>query len=470
MSAPLVWIFLPLIAGLGLWWMQKRPGLLIMFACGLCLLLAGMAAVLPIGSPIQLGSLSLVLRSDQVVLGRLLVLDAQDRPFLVFFYSVAAFWMAGVNAAGGHRTMGPFSLGILALLVAALAVQPGLYAALLVEGAVLLSVPLLVPPGGVPSQGVVRYLVFITLGMPFYILGSWALAGAGANPTNTNLVLLTSVFLGLGFAFWLAFFPFFTWAPLLSGQTRPYASGFIFMFLPTVGLLLGVSILGGNGWLRDAPLLQDVFRIGGGVMIITAGFWAAFERDLGRLFGYIAVAQTGFSILALSLGNLLGHEIFIMNFLPRIIALGLWSLSASVLRANNRSMAFNDLLRAAERTPLAAFGLAVAFLSMAGLPLLAEFPIRVVLLQEIAVAHPVAALFILLGSVGLLFSAFRFLAVITGGRLGLERRRGTTGIGETRAQRVLITVAILALLVVGVFPRVFFPVMVGILPAFGLLQ
>jgi formate hydrogenlyase subunit 3/multisubunit Na+/H+ antiporter MnhD subunit len=303
--------------------------------------------------------------------------------------------------------------------------------------------------------------------MPLYILGSWALTGAEANPTNTNLVLLTAVFLGLGFAFWLAAFPFFTWAPLLSGQVRPYAAGFIFIFLPTVALLLGAAILGENGWLRNAALMLEVFRVAGGVMIITAGFWAAFERDLGRLFGYIVLAQTGFSLLALSLGNRLGQEIFVMMFLPRVIALGLWALSASVLRNNNRSLSFNDLLRAAERTPLAALGLAVSSLSLAGLPLFAEFPIRVVLLQEIAVAHPVAALFVLLGSVGLLFSAFRFLTVVTGGRLGLERR-DRTPFGETRAQGILILIGIFVLLVVGVFPRVFFPVMVGILPAFGL--
>jgi formate hydrogenlyase subunit 3/multisubunit Na+/H+ antiporter MnhD subunit len=184
------------------------------------------------------------------------------------------------------------------------------------------------------------------------------------------------------------------------------------------------------------------------------------------LLGYVSLAQTGFSLLALSLGNRLGYEIFIMMFMPRIVALGLWALSASILGANSRSLAFVDLTRAAERSPAAALGMAVSFLSLAGLPLLAEFPIRVVLLQEVAVAHPVAALFVLLGSLGLLFSGFRLMAVITGGNLGLQR--GGRQFAETRVQIVLIVIGIIALLVVGIFPRVFFPIMVGILPAFGL--
>jgi formate hydrogenlyase subunit 3/multisubunit Na+/H+ antiporter MnhD subunit len=361
----------------------------------------------------------------------------------------------------------PFGLAIAAVLVAAMAVEPGLYAALLVEGAVLLSIPILVSPGQSPNQGVLRYLIFQSIAMALFILGSWALAGAAANPTNTNLVVLTEIFLGLAFALWLAVFPFYTWAPLLAGFTRPYAAGFIFLFFPTTCLLLGLGILGANGWLRSNALLLDVLRLSGGLMVITAGFWAAFQRDLGRLMGYTAIVQIGFSLVSLSLGTRLGNEIFVMVFLPRVVAFGLWALSASVILRNSKSLQFSHIERAAERVPVAAVGLAVSFLSLAGLPLLAEFPIRVVLLQEISVRHPIAALGILLGSLGLLFSGFRLLAVITGGTLGLKQDGGLR-IGETQSQVALIGFGIAALLIVGILPRIFFPTMVGILSAFGI--
>jgi NADH-quinone oxidoreductase subunit N len=202
-------------------------------------------------------------------------------------------------------------------------------------------------------------------------------------------------------------------------------------------------------------------------MVVTAGFWAAFQRDLGRLLGYVAIVQTGFSLLALSLGNRLGDEVFAMMFLPRVVALGLWVLSASVLLQNSRSLKFADIERAAERVPAAVLGIAVSFLSLAGLPLLAEFPIRVVLLQEISTQHPIAALGVLLGSLGLLFSGFRLFAVVTGGNFGPQRIRGLR-FGETRTQIGLIGFGIAALLLVGIVPRFFFPIMVGILPAFGI--
>jgi formate hydrogenlyase subunit 3/multisubunit Na+/H+ antiporter MnhD subunit len=436
-------------------------------ATAFSLFLAGLAWLLPFEEALRLGSLTLRVEPELALLGRRLILDQNDRPLLTFAYALAAFWFAGTQAAGGQRAWVPFGLAIAAVLVAAMAVEPGLYAALLVEGAVLLSIPILVSPGQSPNQGVLRYLIFQSIAMALFILGSWALAGAAANPTNTNLVVLTEIFLGLAFALWLAVFPFYTWAPLLAGFTRPYAAGFIFLFFPTTCLLLGLGILGANGWLRSNALLLDVLRLSGGLMVITAGFWAAFQRDLGRLMGYTAIVQIGFSLVSLSLGTRLGNEIFVMVFLPRVVAFGLWALSASVILRNSKSLQFSHIERAAERVPVAAVGLAVSFLSLAGLPLLAEFPIRVVLLQEISVRHPIAALGILLGSLGLLFSGFRLLAVITGGTLGLKQDGGLR-IGETQSQVALIGFGIAALLIVGILPRIFFPTMVGILSAFGI--
>jgi NADH-quinone oxidoreductase subunit N len=465
MSAPVLWILLPLLASGGLWFLQRRQNLTAALAAGLCLLLSLFAWALPIGEFIHLGPLNFRIDSTLLIAGRSLIIEQTSQPLLILFYAMAAFWFVGVPAARGHTLLVPVGLASIALLVAALAVQPVLYAALLIEGAVLLSVPMLVRPGQAPGRGILRYLIFQSLAMPLFIIGGWALAGAAANPTDTNLTTLTAGFLGLSFAFWLATFPFYTWAPLLSGEAQPFAGGFVFLFLPSAVLLLGLNILGGYGWLRGASLLYDVLRLSGGLMVVTAGVWAAFQRDLGRLFGYAFIIQTGFSLLALSLNNRLGDEIFVMMFLPRVIALGLWTLTASIFRQNAPSLQFSDLEHFAEKLPFASGGLVFAFFSLAGLPLLAEFPIRQVLLQEISVQHPIAALGVLIGGVGLLFSAFRFLVVITGGNVSPRLLRNRQG-KESRFQVILIIGGIVGLLVVGVFPRLFFPLMVGLLEVF----
>jgi len=460
-SAALVWVMLPLASAVGLWFLRRREGLVVLVATAICLLLAGLAWLMPIGKALRLGPLLMEIRPVLEIAGRRLVLLDTDRPLLLFFYAIGAFWFAGTQQASGHRLLAPYGLGIIALLVAALAVEPFLYASLLIEMAVLLSIPMLVPPGEERiSRGVLRYLIFQTLAMPFLMLAGWALAGVESNPADTNLVTLAVVFLGLGFAFWLAVFPFYTWVPLLSGQARPYVVGFLYLVLPTSVLLLGVDIINAYGWLRNTPQLYLVLRLAGALMVVTAGVWAAFQQDAGRLLGYAVIVETGFSLLALSLNTHLGTEIFTMLFLPRVLALGLWSLSVSVFLNDGHSLQYHSLQRIAEKFPFASAGLSASLLTLAGLPLLAAFPVRQVLLQEVAVLSPLTALWVLGGSMGLLFSAFRLLSVITGGYFGPRPR------GETRSQIFLISSGVIALLLVGLMPRLFLPLLTNLLSAF----
>jgi NADH-quinone oxidoreductase subunit N len=464
-SAALLWIVFPLAVAPLLWLVRRRTGLMVMLATGLCLALAGLAWAIPIGKALRLGPLLVELEPALSIAGRRLIIGDADRPLLIFFYAIGAFWFAGNSAAGGHRLLAPFGLGIITLLVAALAVEPILYSALLIEMAVLLAIPILAPPGEKPSgRGLLRYVIFQTLAMPFILLAGWALAGVEANPADSNLVGLSGMFLGLGFAFWLAVFPFYTWAPMLSAETDPYPVGFLFLLLPTAVLLLGLDFINAYGWLRNSPQLYLVLRLAGALMVVTAGVWAAFQRDLGRLFGYAVIVETGFSLLALSLNSDLGAEMFTMLFLPRVIALGLWSLSASVFLRRRRNLSFQNMQDVAEELPAAAAGASVAFLSLAGLPLLATFPIRIVMLQEIAVQSPLTAVWVLMGMVGLLFSGFRLLSVLTGGFFRVRH------FGETRIQIVLIASGMLALLLVGLFPRLFLPILANLLQSFARLQ
>lgn len=461
MSAALLWVVLPLIAAVILWFLRRRESPAALVAAGLCAVLAGLAWVLPVGEILSLGPLQVRVDPELVLIGRRLVLENSDRPLLVLFYGVGAFWFGGALPAGNSRQLPSYGLGMLALLVAALAVEPFLYAALLIEMAVLISVPLLAAPGEADSrQGVLRYLIFQTLAMPFILLAGWALAGLEINPADGNLVTLSAVFLGLGFAFWLAIFPFYTWAPMLAGQAMPYPVGFVFMVLPTAVLLLGLDFINAFGWLRASPQLYLILRLAGALMVVTAGAWAAFQRNLGRLFGYAVIVETGFSLLAISLNSHLGTEMFVMFLLPRLIALGLWSLCAAIIRRSGRTLDFASLQQVAEELPAASAGLAAAYLSLAGLPLLGTFSMRFVLLQQVAVDSPLTAVWVLGGMAGLLFAGFRLLAVITGGNFGLRP------FAESRIQMVLIGAGVIALLLLGFFPRLFLPLLTNLLQAF----
>lgn len=483
MSAPLIWVVLPAVAGLIFWFLRRRFGLIILLSTILCLLLALLAWLLPIGQAIRLGGLSFKIDPTLAFVGRRLVLDSQERSFLIFLYLLCAFWFAGSAAAGANNLLVPFGLGIVALLVSAQAVEPFLFAALLVEMAVLLAVPLLAPPGKVFSRGVLRFLIFQTLAMPFILLAGWAIAGVEADPANQTLVTLSTVFLGLGFAFWLAIFPFYTWIPLLAEQSYPYVTGFIFLLFPTINLFIGLGFVDRFGWLRALPNLFTVIGQIGTLMVVTAGAWAAFQKDLARLMGYGVIIETGFSLLAISLSSRVGNTLFVSMFLPRIIGLALWALSLSILVREARTNRFEDMQGIAQRMPFASAGLGVASLTLAGLPLLAVFPIRQVLFEELARQSLFTALWALAGSVGMLFASFRAVSVLVRGATlpgrsippaadgpaQVENTARPRAYNETRMQISLLLGGIIGLLLIGLFPQAFLPILNGLLAGFSQL-
>jgi NADH-quinone oxidoreductase subunit N len=459
-SAPLIWIGLPVLMAGGLWFLRRRHGLVILLSVMVGLVLAFLAWILPIGQVITLGSWKLQIVPVFEFAGRRLLINNSDRPVLILLYLICSFWFIGGDAAKAYRVFNSLALLMIALLVAALAVEPFLYAALLVEMAVLVAVPTFAPPGRAFGSGIMRFLIFQTLAMPFILLAGWALAQVEANPTNTLLVTLSTVFLGLGFAFWLAVFPFYTWIPLLSEQSHPYISGFVFLVFLTVNMMLGLNFLERFAWLQSNPAVYPGIRVVGVLMVGTAGAWAIFQKDLARLFGYAVIVETGFSLLAVSLSNLLGAQLFVSMFLPRTIAFGLWALALSILQHKAGSTRFEDVQGLSNRLPFAAAGLAFASLTMAGLPLLAAFPIRQTLMEALAGQSLVWGLAVLVGSVGLLFGTFRGLAALARGTLSPQ------AVMENRTQVLLLVTASAALLAIGLLPGVFLPIMFPLLSTF----
>lgn len=460
MSAPLIWIFFPAVASLVLWLFRRQVGRVVLLADIFCFLLAVLAMTLPIGEPVRIGPLAFRIDPELAFAGRRLILENTDRAFLVLIYTFCVFWFTGSYAVARNPLLIPFGLGMVALLAAALAVEPFLYAALLVEMAVLLAVPMLVLPERSLGQGVLRFLIYQTLAMPFILLAGWALAGVEADPSNQNLIHLAMAFLGLGFAFWLAVFPFYTWIPLMAEQSYPYAAGFVFILLPTLDLFLGLGFLDRFGWLRSAPGVLPAIGVVGTLMVVTAGIFAAFQKDLARLLGYGVIVETGSSLLAISLGSRIGQELFASMFLPRFIAFGLWAVALSIFRQEARTTRFDDVWGISQRLPFASVGLALASLTVAGLPLLAVFPIRMVLMEELARQSLLTGFWVLAGTVGMLFSTFRALSVLIRGR-SLPQ-----SVGETKLQIVLLVGGMAGLILIGVFPQVFLPLTRGLLSAY----
>ncbi len=447
MSAPVLSILLPLVLA-GLLILIRNQRVIFLVACLFTLFLTLAAWLLPIDTTLTVGSWTFKLAPSFEILGRNLTLTSANRSFLSLIYGSALFWFIPAASLQISRRLIPFGLAITSLLVAALAVQPFLYAALIIEVAVLISIPLLTPSGQNPGKGVIRFLIFQSLGVPFILFSGWLLAGIGANPGELGLVQQAAVFLGLGFAFLLAIFPFYTWIPLLAEEAHPYVVGFLLWMLSTVTLFYGLSFLDNYTWLRDASFLKSFLTLVGTLMVVTGGLLAAFQRHLGKIMGYAIIVETGFSLLALSLGNTSGLNIFLLLLVPRVISLAIWALTLSILKEQAPGLDLKDIKGLGHIWPYTTSALVLANLSLAGMPLLAGFPAHQAIWEGLARSSLPVAFWALIGSLGLFASAVRVLAALSAAPEG-----SPWGTRETRTQRLILAVGVLGLFILGLFPE-----------------
>ncbi len=471
-SAPLVWVLLPLaFAGL-LYALRGWPRLTSLLGVAFALALTLLAWRMPVGETVRLASWSFKLEPALVFFGRRLELTNLDRPLLLLIYLGAAFWFGGVNTARAGRLALPLGLAAVALLTAALAVEPFLYAALLINAAALVCVPILAPPGQPAPRGVLYFLIFQTFGMPFILFTGHLLAGIEANPGDQTLMLRVGLLMGASFSFLLAIFPFHSWLPMLAGETHPYKAALVFTILPEMVMLFGLNFFDRYAWLRQTPRVFEVLMAAGALMALVGGVWIAFQRHLGRMMGYAVMAETGFSLLALSLlqTDANGLRLHFALLPPRALAFGVWALALSVLRADNQSLHFEAVGGAARRMPVATLALTLSVFSLAGLPLLGGFPVHLALQQgmtQASAAHlpwgDYGQAAVLAARLGLLAAGLRSLAALLAGGQGENWRSE-----ERPLQIVLLVSGVVGLLALGLLPQQLLGQFLAALPrAFG---
>jgi NADH-quinone oxidoreductase subunit N len=447
MNAPTIWILVPIGVGVLLLFINNQR-LLSLLGGSFAVILAVTAQFVPIETALKVSSISLKIDSGLTILGRSLVIPPTEGSLLALIYGAGALWFFGAEAAKAAPRMVPLGFMIIALMVASIAVQPFLYAALFIEMAILLAIPMLTSIHRTPGRGVVRFLIYQTLAMPFILLAGWLLAGVEASPGDLALTAQSAAMLGMGFAFLLAIFPLYSWIPLLIEENSPYIVGFLLWILPTITIIFGAGFLDRYSWLRSSTQLIVALRYVGLLMVVTGGAFAAFQRHLGRIMAYGSIAETGFSLLALSLDLRLGIPILFLLIPARALGLAVWSLSLTIIRENVENMRFGAARGILRVLPLAGAGIIVATLSTGAFPLLAGFPARLALWEGLSHDSISAALWMAVGIGGLLTSAFRSLAVIS---MADEFSDWTRR--ENPTQIAMLGLGMIGLFLLGVFPQ-----------------
>ncbi|HXF86267.1 MAG TPA: proton-conducting transporter membrane subunit [Anaerolineales bacterium] len=448
MNAPTIWIIAPAAFAI-LLLPIRHPRALSLLGGSLAVFLAAAAQFIPIDEALRIGAFSLKIETSLEILGRVLRIQPAEGSLLALIYGGSALWFYGAEAAKAPPRFVPLGFLIAALMIASIAVEPFLYAALFIEMAVLLCIPLLVSLYQPPGRGVIRFLIYQTLGMPFILLAGWLLGGVEASPGDLALAAQSASILGLGFAFLLAVFPLYNWIPMLLEDTPPFLVGFLLWILPTITIIFGAGFLDRYSWLRSSPYLITALRTAGLIMVVTGGLWAAFQRHLGRIMAYGFAMEMGFSLLALSLDSRVGVPVLFLLFPARALTLALWSLALTIIKESSESMRFKSVRGFLRIFPFSGSALVLATLSMGAFPLLAGFPSRLALWQELSRVSLSAAFWLGIGVIGLLTGAFRSLAV-----LSMAEEHTGWEVRENWLQGIMLGLGMIALILLGLFPQI----------------
>jgi formate hydrogenlyase subunit 3/multisubunit Na+/H+ antiporter MnhD subunit len=454
MSSALIWILTPLLVGIVLFFLHRWKTTVYIAGIFLTLNLSLAAGLLPIDEMIVAGSQSFTILSRYQLMGLNFVLTNSDRSLLVLLYFGITFIFGGVIAAHAQPRFIPLGLTIVAFIIAAISVEPGVYGALFFQPVILLCAFLLSPPGFKVSKGVLRFLIFQVIGLAFVLIAGWLFS---ANPDTTDIpadMLAATLLLGSGFLFLFSIFPLYAWVTMVVEDTHPYAAVFVFSMVFGGYSLFLLSIFSHYTWLLTVPGVFEVIRLMGVIMVATGGVWAAFQRNLGRLVGYAVVIEVGHALLSIGLRN---SGLFYAMLVPRLLSLSVWGLGLSVLRPYVVDLRFSTVQGMARQFPVAGAAVLFSHFSLAGMPLMAGFPVLLSLWSQLSPVSTSMIIWTFLGSVGLMAGALRSLAVLVMGPEVLPWNES-----ESLNQKVYLILGMVGIVFVGLFPQWVYPFLSGL--------
>lgn len=466
MNSAYIWIILPGLVAVILFLLQKRENLVAILATVIAAGLAGLAVWLPLQEQIVVWRWVFPYSDTFIILGRRFILSTADRPSLIIIYLTAALWFGAAALARPNRLFVPLGLGMVVLLTAAIAVDPFLFAGVLIEIAVLVSIPFLSPPGNQTGRGVLRYLSFQTIGMPFILISGFMFTGFEVGPGDPEFVTIATALLAIGFGLLLAVFPFHSWIPMLAGESHPFSTAFVLLILPIAISIFGLGFLDQFVWFKDNPNTALLLQIVGVVMVVTAGIWAAVENHLVRLMGFAIILEVGFSLIAV--GLVIGAEaeiyqiLFYASLLPRGLSLGVWALALSGLMRRVDKLDIENVRGIGRRYPFISISIILALFCLAGVPLLASFPLKLGVIEGLSQMVPQISIWVIVGSLGLIVGGIRIMLAIVSGTDGSEGE-----MPEPIILRIFLVIGWVFLFILGILPNFFIQLISNLPAAFG---
>ncbi|HYE30188.1 MAG TPA: NADH-quinone oxidoreductase subunit N [Methylomirabilota bacterium] len=311
----------------------------------------------------------------------------------------------------------------------------------------------------------VKYLIMGALSTAFTVYGI-ALVFGSASTTNfaeiyrqgeallsKPLFLVGLLMVLFGISFKIAAFPFQIWTPdVYQGSPAP-STAFLAIGSKTAGFAILVRMLytvAPSVFTKWGPLMILV----GSITILYGNLCAIPQRNLKRLLGYSSIANAGYLLLGIAAGNQHGSSailFYLAGYLFSVLA-AFAVISVVAREANDEDVSIVAGLH--KRSPLLAATLALAMISLAGIPPLAGFFGKFLLLRAVierATAEPIYFWLIGAALIGIVISFYYYLGVVHAMYWGKATDESTLRINGPMV--ALLYACIVGMLYLGVFPN-----------------
>jgi NADH-quinone oxidoreductase subunit N len=311
----------------------------------------------------------------------------------------------------------------------------------------------------------VKYLIIGALSTCFTVFGIALVYGISGKLNFGDLALTAGLFrhnqvficglllimVGLGFK--IAAFPFQIWAPdVYQGAPAP-TTAFLAVGSKAAGFVLLLRVLFtavpsiSEQW---AKLLITVSA----VTILYGNLCALPQRNLKRLLGYSSIAHAGYMLLGVAALNSAGKSA-VLYYLSGYLftVLGAFTVICLVMRHVDGED-ISALAGLSQRSPLLAATMSMAMVSLAGIPPLAGFFGKFLLLKSVveqAPGHPGYYYLAFVAVAGVVVSLYYYFGVIRA-IYWSENPADLSPIQTSRPIRISIYTCIIGMLFIGLFP------------------
>ncbi|MBK9139042.1 MAG: NADH-quinone oxidoreductase subunit N [Verrucomicrobia bacterium] len=316
-------------------------------------------------------------------------------------------------------------------------------------------------------EAAIKYLIIGALSSAFLVYGIALIYGATgtldfrqlaslpAAVMESRILWLGALFLFVGLGFKMAAVPFQIWAPDVYQGAPPSTTAFLAVGSKAAGFVLLLRVLHQTLPVLETRWLHLLMGVAG--LSIAYGVLCAIpQRSLKRLLGYSSIANAGYLLIGvatLSAAGATAALYYLAGYLYTVLAA--FIVIAVVLQHTGRDD-FDSLAGLHQRSPLLAAGLTFAMVSLAGIPPLAGFFGKFLVLKAALAAgaeHPGFYWLLGIAVVGVVISLYYYFGVVRAVYWGTPGEQPAGPIRVEWPLQVALYLAMVAILWLGVMPN-----------------